>query len=120
MNVLIDDSIEYQCFYSVFYQCKTTNFLSFYFQTNIIWFHPFITFFFEEVLLHFSGIPLVFMGKQAQSYNKNLENFHLLNVEHPAAAAYGNREWNNGDLFNWTNNILKQTNQEIEWFQLPF
>ena len=47
LNVLIDDSIEYQCFYSVFYQCKMIFFLSFYFQTNIIWFHPFFTFFFS-------------------------------------------------------------------------
>lgn len=81
---------------------------------------PFMTFFFEEVLLHFSGIPLIFMGKQAQEYNKNLKNFHLLNLEHPIASAYQKREWNHENMFSWVNNILKQTNQEIDWVKLPF
>jgi uracil-DNA glycosylase len=83
---------------------------------------PFMDYFFKEVLLHFTGIPVVFFGKLAQEYSSLINeksNYKKL-VEHPSFSARQNRPFNHEKLFSWTNNILKQRDQEIDWTNLPF
>jgi len=84
--------------------------------------NQFMNYFFTEVLCNFRGIPIVFMGKQAQYYNKFpcSEAFFIKEVEHPAKACYENRDWKSDGLFKWTNEIIKkQTGEEIDWICSP-
>jgi uracil-DNA glycosylase len=81
----------------------------------------FMSFFFSEVInVFFSGLPIVLVGKQAQQYEKDIDPFrhHILKVEHMAAAAYQNRMWNNGNMFQWINKIVENNNgyhEKIKW-----
>jgi uracil-DNA glycosylase len=81
----------------------------------------FMSFFFSEVInVFFSGLPIVLVGKQAQQYEKDIDPFrhHILKVEHMAAAAYQNRMWNHGNLFQWINKIVENNNgyhEKIKW-----
>ena len=83
---------------------------------------PFMDYFFTEVLYYFSGIPIIFMGKQAAGYStfSFKHNFYIKTLEHPAAAAYGKREWKHDNMFSWVNDILKKNSMEISWYNLPF
>lgn len=82
----------------------------------------FMNYFFTEVICYFSGIPIIFMGKQAAYYNKFpcQDSFYIKTLEHPAAASYGKREWAHDNMFSWANDILKKNNLEINWYDLPF
>ena len=84
--------------------------------------NPFMNYFFTEVLCYFSGLPVVFMGKQTQYYDNFpcKESFYIKYVEHPAVASYGNRPWKHNNMFSWIDNILKQNDQEIDWYEKPF
>lgn len=84
---------------------------------------PFMEFFFKDVLLHFSGVPIVFFGKQAAEYEPlvNLKSFVTKIVEHPAAASYSKRPFQHNHLFKWIDVYLKETSkQEINWYETPF
>lgn len=83
---------------------------------------PFIEYFLKEVLIHFSGIPVVFIGNEAQEYENYVsdKSFHIKSLEHPAYAARQNRPWKHQNLFSWTNNILMENNGEgIAWLEEP-
>lgn len=85
---------------------------------------PFMTFFFKEVLIYFSGIPIVFFGKVAQEYEPIVvkgRQHYTKRVEHPSYANRQERPWKHENIFSWTNKILKETiNKEIDWLETPF
>ena len=64
--------------------------------------------------------PLVFVlfGSKAYKMKKFISDKHLvLTVEHPAKAAYDEREWEHKDIFNHIDTHLKNNGENpIEWF----
>lgn len=82
---------------------------------------PFMKFFFNEVInKHDRQIPVVFFGKQAQTYSKEIVPFHhwVLEASHPAAAAHKNTKWDSEGIFTKINTILKDNYGEdsiIKW-----
>lgn len=83
---------------------------------------PFMEFFLESIK-GISGIPIIFVGRQAETFAYLVDesmNYKKI-VEHPAKAVGKSKEWEHGNMFSWINNILKQNNNlEIDWWQLPF
>lgn len=81
---------------------------------------PFMKYFYEEIMSKFTGIIYVLCGKDSQKMRKwimPLSN-HIINLEHPSAAArrYGDWEYNN--VFKNINYILKNNNgpeSVIKW-----
>lgn len=83
---------------------------------------PFIKYIFENVFAY-SGVPIVFLGKEAAKYEKYCAPFSwVFSVSHPASASYTNTEWDSQGVFGKINKILKDNNNfKIEWLeQLPF
>lgn len=82
-----------------------------------IW-EPFTKYVLENVLAY-TGIPIVMIGKDAQYYERYvtpLTHGYIFKVEHPAAAARENREWNTNGVFKKVDTLIKQTNGfEIDW-----
>ncbi len=88
-----------------------------------IW-EPFTKFVLEECLAY-TGIPIVFIGKDAQKYTKYvtpLTHGHIFEIEHPAAAARNNAQWDTQNVFKTVNQIIKQNNNyTIDWLDsVPF
>ncbi len=79
---------------------------------------PFMKFFLEEVLSGFTGIIYVLSGNvshRLEKYINPLGNY-IYKIEHPAAASHTHKDWNNKNIFNLTNKILKANNNEsITW-----
>lgn len=75
----------------------------------------------EEVFnLHFSGLPIILYGKEAQKLENVFIpfNFHIIKVEHMAAASHQNREWNHDNVFKKIDTILKNNNNiTLNWFE---
>jgi uracil-DNA glycosylase len=70
----------------------------------------------------FSNIVFVFMGNKAQAFNKSINKNtksiknHIINVTHPASAAYKNQRWNSKNMFNEINLHLNNAGKaEIIW-----
>ncbi len=83
---------------------------------------PFMEYFLKSIE-GISGIPIVLVGKQAQTYAYLInEKVHFLKqVEHPLKAIMRSEDWQHENMFSWINNILKQNNNEqIDWYDLPF
>ena len=79
---------------------------------------PFMKFFLEDVLAGFSGLVYVLSGNVSHRLEKYINPFsgHIYKIEHPAAASHTHKTWNNKDIFNVTNKILKLNNNEgILW-----
>jgi uracil-DNA glycosylase len=84
---------------------------------------PFMKFFFEDVINEFfKGLPIVLVGKQAQTLKSYIDplRHYVLEVEHPAAASYQKRNWDCKNLFKWVNTILLNNNgpeYQIQWYK---
>ena len=70
----------------------------------------------------FSNIVFVFMGNKAQGFNKEINKNtksiknHIINVTHPASAAYRNERWNSKNMFNLINIHLEKAGKtKIVW-----
>jgi uracil-DNA glycosylase len=87
-----------------------------------IW-EPFIKYLFEEIL-NITGVPVLFLGKDASKYKKYTEIFsHSFVVSHPASAAYKNSEWDTEGVFSKLDILLEEGNGfGVQWLDvdLPF
>jgi uracil-DNA glycosylase len=83
----------------------------------------FTSFLLTEVL-SVTGVPILFLGKEAQSFMPLVKNTNpCFKLTHPAAAAYSGGVWKTGTTFNDINLSLEGSNNElIVWldFELPF
>lgn len=82
-----------------------------------IW-EGFIQYLLSEVLFG-TGVPVVFLGKEAGKYERWVAPFtHKFTVSHPASASYADMDWNSEGIFKKINKILKDSNgYEIEWIK---
>lgn len=80
---------------------------------------PFTIFLFEKILAY-SGVPIVFLGKDAQEYDKYTGIFDTAyKLSHPVSASYNNTIWRTNGVFKTISEILeKNNNQKIQWLQL--
>jgi len=89
---------------------------------NVIW-EPFIKYLFENVL-DTTGVPFIFLGKDAAKYERYLPPFTWsFTLSHPASASYKNTDWSSEGVFKKVNQILMQNNNfEIDWLDVhpPF
>lgn len=77
---------------------------------------PFTRYVMEEVVAP-SGVPIVFLGKDAAAFERYVAPFQWsFTVTHPAAAAYKGTIWDSERVFHRVNTILKDVNNfSIEW-----
>lgn len=84
---------------------------------------PFTKYVFQEILST-TGVPTIFLGKEAAKFERYTGLFaHNFVVSHPASAAYKNTDWDSEGVFTKVNKILKEVNNyEIDWLdqQPPF
>lgn len=72
---------------------------------------PFQKYFLEEVMGTETHVIYVLAGKVSQKMKRYITPFaRILEVEHPAAAAHRNGDWNYDGIFKKINNILKDNN----------
>lgn len=83
-----------------------------------VW-EPFTKYVLEECLAY-TGIPVVFIGKDAAKYKKYvspLTHGHIFEIEHPAYAARINADWDTKRVFTKINSLVKENNgYTINWF----
>jgi uracil-DNA glycosylase len=79
---------------------------------------PFMKYLLEEVL-DVTGVPIVFLGREAAKYSKHVGPFTWkFEISHPASAAYKSVDWDSEGLFLKLNKILKDSNNtSIEWIK---
>jgi uracil DNA glycosylase len=79
---------------------------------------PFMKYLLEEMFA-FTGIPIVFFGKEAAKLKKYVSPFTFhFELAHPAAASYRNSEWDTEGVFTKINTLIKETNgYKIDWLQ---
>jgi len=82
---------------------------------NAIW-EPFMKYLLENVL-NTTGVPFIFLGKDAAKYERHLPPFTWsFALSHPASASYKNTDWNTEGVFTKVNKILKENNNyKINW-----
>jgi len=82
-----------------------------------IW-HPFTKYVIEEILNPLD-VPIVFLGKDAEKFDRYVLPFNWsFVVQHPASAAYKGTQWSGEGVFQKVNKILKDNNNfKIEWLQ---
>ena len=69
-----------------------------------------------EAINNKSELIVVLLGKKAQEWKKYLKNQTIIEVEHPAAAAYKGGIWNDKDLFINVNKLLESQGKAlINW-----
>ena len=80
-----------------------------------IW-EPFMKHLLGDVLA-FTGIPVIFFGKEAAKLEKLLAPMSWsFAVSHPASASYAFAEWDSEGVFTKVNNLIKGTNDyKINW-----
>lgn len=86
-----------------------------------IW-EPFTKYVLEEIITP-TGVPVIFLGKDAAKYLKYTSPFAWnFTVSHPASASYKNTEWDTEKTFTKVNKVLKDNNNfEIMWlYDVPF
>jgi len=79
---------------------------------------PFTKYLLEDVLAT-SGVPYVFLGKDASVYKKYIPPFSWsFVVSHPASASYKQTDWDTEGTFTKVNKILRDNNNfSIEWLK---
>ena len=82
-----------------------------------IW-EPFMKYLLEEVF-SFTGIPIVFFGKEAGKLKRYVSPFTFhFEVSHPASASYRNSYWDTEGVFTKINTLIKETNgYKIDWLE---
>jgi uracil-DNA glycosylase len=67
----------------------------------------------------FSGIPTIFLGKEAAKVSKYLTGFDWqFPISHPASASYRNGEWSTEGTFKRVNTLIKENNgYTIDWLK---
>lgn len=82
-----------------------------------IW-EPFTRFIFEEILA-VSGVPIIFLGKEASKFSRYLGPMQWqFPLSHPAAASYREEDWHTNGTFKKVNKIIKDTNgYSIMWIK---
>ena len=82
---------------------------------------PFTKYVLEEIVTP-TGVPVVFLGKDASKYEKYTSPFSWnFSLTHPASAAYKQSDWDCEGTFTKVNKIIKDNNNfTIEWLDLPF
>ena len=83
---------------------------------------PFTKYVLEEVITP-TGVPVVFLGKDASKYEKYTNPFSWnFSLTHPASAAYKQSDWDTEGVFGKVNKVLKDNNNfTIEWLDaVPF
>jgi uracil-DNA glycosylase len=83
---------------------------------------PFTKYVLEEIVTP-TGVPVIFLGKDASKYEKYTSPFSWNFVlTHPASAAYKQSDWNTEGVFTKMNKVLKDNNNfHIEWLdKVPF
>ncbi len=86
-----------------------------------IW-EPFTKYVLEEIITP-TGVPTIFLGKDASKYEKYTSPFAWNFVlSHPASAAYKQSEWDTEGKFGMVNKVLKENNNfKIMWlYDVPF
>jgi uracil-DNA glycosylase len=84
---------------------------------NKIW-EPFTKYVIEEIL-SLLGVPFIFLGKDAQYYERFVGPFTwTFNLSHPASAAYSNGDWDTEQVFTKVNKVIKgNNNHTINWIK---
>jgi uracil-DNA glycosylase len=84
---------------------------------NKIW-EPFMKHLFENIL-SYTGVPFIFLGKDASYYERYVPPFTWsFTLSHPASAAYKQSDWDTEGVFGKVNKILKGNNNlTINWLQ---
>jgi uracil-DNA glycosylase len=79
---------------------------------------PFTKYLLEEVLST-TGVPYIFLGKDASVYQKYIPPFSWSFVtSHPASASYKQTDWDTEGVFTKVNKILKDNNNfSIDWLK---
>ena len=83
---------------------------------------PFTKYVLEEIITP-TGVPVMFLGKDASKYEKYASPFSWnFSLTHPASAAYKQSDWNTEGMFTKVNKVLKDNNNyQIEWLdKVPF
>lgn len=77
---------------------------------------PFTIYLFEHVL-DVTGVPIIFLGKDASMYRRYVMPFTwTFTVSHPASAAYNGEDWDSEGIFTNVNTVLKNNNNfVINW-----
>lgn len=82
-----------------------------------IW-EPFTRYMLEDVFAY-TGIPIVFIGKDAAKYKKYVSPIthgHIFEIEHPSFAARMNQDWDTKGVFTKINEIVRQNNGvKLKW-----
>jgi uracil-DNA glycosylase len=81
-----------------------------------IW-KPFMNIILDAICYNKSGIVFILLGKVAQQFEDMItEDNLILKASHPASAGYNKGIWNCEDVFNKTNEYLKQRGKTIiQW-----
>ena len=78
--------------------------------------HTFTTGLLNSINKYDSQLVVVLLGKKAQEWRKLLNKHIILEVVHPAAAAYKGGVWDDKDLFIRINDLLKEQGKSlINW-----
>lgn len=79
---------------------------------------PFTRYIFEHVV-DTSGVPIIFLGKEAAKFRRWVAPFTWsFEVSHPASAAYQHMDWDSEQVFTNVSKILKGNNNiEIKWIE---
>lgn len=83
---------------------------------------PFTKYLLEDVIST-TGVPIIFLGKDAARYAKYVPPFSwTFTLTHPASAAYKQSDWDTEGAFTKVNKVLKDNNNfTIEWLdKVPF
>lgn len=91
--------------------------------SHISLWEPFMKYFFENVV-GYTGIPVLFLGKEASKLERYVTPFtHIFHLSHPASASYNNGEWETEGVFKKINQIIYENNgYKVTWLDddLPF
>lgn len=87
-----------------------------------VW-EPFMKYLFEEILTP-TGVPILFLGKDAAKYKKYTGIFsHNFVVSHPASASYRGTDWDTEGVFTKIDILLEENNGfGVQWLDMdvPF
>jgi len=81
-----------------------------------IW-EPFLAYLFDMLSTNNPKLVYLFMGKKAQEWGSYVHNDSvILNVSHPASAAYSGGKWNHNSVFQQlTDEVDKMFGYQIKW-----